>query len=896
MRLLIFACLLLGLATGALSIPPKPLAVANSSADWKTWKADGAWAWNGAFVGGVGNNTWQYATRGEATWQNYTIDCSLRIDTASTRKDPKSEVGGWVWANYGNNANLGGYEAGMILRNTGKQFYRLMFSTVYQEIVLWSPKGGIQQVAPCALEVGKEYSVRVFAAGPMLAVAVDGQRVMSYIDRAAPLLTGNVGLALHEGAASFSKVTVMPAGQTTPKLTPHVADFRFRDWKGLRWAWDGNEPLFVISKDCKGYDVKLVPGYRPQLEMYWHWLNYGEEAFYADVLQKVDVQEEGNQLRFAVLATGRKPYDWLGSRTAVTVTYDPLKNRYTYDHVSDLTIPEGKTLRVVHPLEFTDPCVHGHVGSASPKSITWETPHPWSVYKHVSRKLYKHPHNHYFWYPGFAKPAFLEAKGNYLARDGSGFWALVGDPVANPVLTVQSTTIKDAEYYTELCGWAYDVHMRLYPGKPGAAHTLQPGTHTVTWQLATVDGKQSDTWQKSAGLLACEDPEATLLLYTAGIGHVETFNKVVKWASPFDEYPLGPGSLQDATVGRTDTTSLRLDGPSEATSNVGGSVYSDPVKEKTRYELSAWVKTKNVQGEGPGLRFGGQVYYPIITGTTDWQKIGFVCTPNDPLHTVNFSFINSGAGTVWFDDFQIRELKADEQPTAPIAAAPKPLAFPDALPDRWVTWNSASDAKDPGRTLLDLSRHGNHARLYATAALVDDGGKRALEFDGEKAYATGGNSLFPSPITLSTWVKPAAKLTNDWNMICTGGAWNRAWIFFLFYKVPPYSIDFRPWGTRVYTDGIIKPEVWSHLVVTDDGKTISIYLNGEKVGLNGTKATEVPSTGKPWAAMDGPLTLGTWVYYDNPRSSYKGRLADVAVFTKALDAAAVKALFEAGMK
>jgi hypothetical protein len=896
MRILMLLTVLFGLLAAALAAPPKaasvpakPLAVLKTFADWKTWTADAAWAWNGAWVGGQGDNTWRYATRGDATWKDYSVSFTLRIDAASTRKDPKSESHQWVWANYGNNANLGGYEAGVILRNTGKQCYRLMFSTIYQEVVLWSPKGGIMQVAPCKLEVGKSHAVRVFAGGPYIAVAVDGQRVLSYLDRPTPLLTGGVGLALHEGAASFSNVLVKAETVPNAMYAPHKPDFHYREWKGLRWGWDGNEPLFIISNDCKGFDVKLVPGYRPQIEMYWHWLNYGDEGFYADALQKVNVLEEGGKLRFEVIAVGKKPYEWLGSRTEVAVTYDAKQHRYVYDHVSDLIIPEGKTLRVSHPLEFTDPCVHGHVGSASPKSVTWETPHPWSVYKHVSGKLHKHPHNHAFWYSGFAKPAFHEAKGNFLARDGSGFWALVGDPVANPIMTVQGTNIKDAEFYTELCGWAYDVHMRLYPGKPGATHTMQPGTHTVKWQLTTVSGKQGDAWLKEATLLAAEDPEAKLLLYTAGIGHVEEFDKVVKWASPFDEYPLGPASLQDATVGHGDTTSLRLDGPSEATSNVGGSVYSDPVLEKTRYELSVWVKTKDVQGEGPGLRFGGQVYYPIITGTTDWQKIGYVCTPNQPLHTVNFSFINSGAGTVWFDDFQIRALAKDEQPVAPITAAPKPLAFPDALADQWAAWNSASDAKDPGRTLLDLSRHGNHARLYGPAALVDDNGKRAIEFDGNKAYASGGNSLFASPLTVSLWAKPGATLTNDWNMLMVGGAWNRAWMLFLFYKTPPYSIDFREGNKRIFTDGIVKPDVWTHIAVTDDGKMLTLYVNGAKI-------KEDSSTGKPWTTVEGPLTLGSWIYYDNPRSSYKGRLADVAVFTTALDAAAVKKLYTDGMK
>jgi hypothetical protein len=876
---------LLTLAVAGMAI--KPLATLTGSKDWKAWKADTAWAWNGAWVGGMGTNAWRYAEIGDAKWANYRIDATLRIDTPATRRDPKTQAGGWVWSNYFNNADLGGYEAGLIFRKNGKDFYRLMFSTPFQEVVLWSTKGGILQVVPCALEVGKPVQVRIETVLELLTVTVDGKRLFSYADLTPTMSkAGSVGLGIQEGAASFSNVTVLPYAGPLPQLPAHKADFHIRDWKGLRWGWDGNEPIFYAANDCKGYDVKLVPGYKPQLEMYWHWLNYGDESFYADKLKAITVQEEGPRLTFTVDATGRAPYEWLGSRTRVTVSYDAAQSRYVYEHVSDLTLPEGKSLRINHPLEFTDPCVHGHVGSASPQTATWETPHPWSVYKHVTGALYKQPHNHYTWYPGWGNPAWQEAKGNFLALP-DGYWALVGDPVANPLLTVHETNIKDPAFYTELCGWAYDVHMRVWPGGPKSS-TLGPGTYTVKWQLSTVNGTQGDAWLKQATLLKCSDPEKKVLQYTAGIGHVETFSTVTKWAEPFYTYPLGDATLQDATVGHTDKTSLKIVGPHEATSCVGGSVYSDPVLENTRYEVSAWVKTLDARGEGPGLKFGGQVYVSRLTGTRDWQRIGFVCTPGQPLHTVNFSLFNSGSGTVWFDDFQIRPLKKDETPAAPIAPAPVPVAAADAAADRLFTIDATSDAKDPGRTLLDLSGHGNHLALAGTAAMTDDAGTRVLTTEADKGWASGGYFTFKAPQSFTIWVKPG-KLTNDWNMVATGGAWNRTWMLFLYYKQAPYSVDLRVAGRRLFTDGCVPQDKWTHLAVTDDGKTLVLYVNGEKV-------KEDTSANAPWASVDGPLTLGTWHYYDSTRSGYTGSLANAAYWTVALDPAAVKALDAKGMK
>ncbi|MHB9025899.1 MAG: LamG domain-containing protein [Armatimonadota bacterium] len=864
------------------------LAQLKTAKDWGSWKAGDGWQWNGDWIGGAGDNTWRYAEAGGAKWKDYRMALSLRIDTASTRRDPKWEGGGWVWANYQNNRNIGGYEAGFLLRKGEKDFYRVMFSIPFQEVMLWSTGGGFLQVVPTALEAGKAYQVVAAAQGPHLTVNIDGKPVIDYWDRTAPLLTGGVALGLHEGVVSFSAVTVdaLPQLKLPVQIPAHKANFRFRDWKGGRWAWDGNEPIFLAGNDSNGHEVKLVPGYKPQLMIYWHWLNYGDEYFYADKLKEFNILGEGDTLRFEVIATDKGDKTWLTSRCAVTVRYDAVKNRYIYDHVSDLIIPEGKSLRVNHPLEFTDPCIHGHVGSASPKTITWETPHPWSVYKHVSGALYKHPHNHNTWYPGFAKPAFHQAKGNYLDPNG-GFWALVGDPVANPILSVQESTVKDSAFYTELCGWAYDVHMRWYPVKSG--QTMQAGAYTVKWQMTSVDGKQGDAWLQQATFCAPEDLEKKVLLYTGGIGHVEEFDTTAKWASPYDTYPLGDAALQDITTGHGDKTSLKLDGPRSASSMVGGSVYSDPVHEKTQYEVTAWVKTKDVQGEGPGMIFGGQPYYPLITGTKDWQQIGFVCTPGQPLHTVPFTLTNSGSGTVWFDDFRIRALKKDEQLAAPVAPAIKPIANPDAVKDQLLAWTGKSPANDPGRTLLDLSLHGNHGRLEGTAALVEEDGKTVLEIDGDKGYVTTNTSLdFKPPQTLAVWVKPG-KLNNNWNVIFSGGAWNRAWMIFLYYKQSPYCIDFRAGGKRIFTDGVVPMDKWTHLAVTDDGKTITIYVNGEK-------KKEDTSTGNTWPSVAGPLVLGTRLEYEKPTCGFNGRLATPTLWNRALSADEVKALFDKGVQ
>ncbi|MHB9024578.1 MAG: LamG-like jellyroll fold domain-containing protein [Armatimonadota bacterium] len=845
----------------------------------------GAWVEQDGWLGGQAGGEWTYRAINKTPASNHSVSFDLRIDTASACRTPAWESGGWVWANHGYNRNIGGYEAGVLLRKRGEQFYRVMFSTPYQEVLLWSPRGGFLQVMPWQFETGTVYRISTAVQGPHVTVTIDGKPVIDYWDRTAPLATGGAALGLHEGAAFFRDIRVTSLPALTGAIPPHKANFQFRDWNGAKWAWDGNEPIFLLT-GCYGQEAKLVPGYRAQLNMYWYWINYGGDTFYANKLKDFTLKEEGDRLRFEIIATDKGEKTWLTGRTDVTLTYDAAKNRYVFDHISDLIIPDGHKLGFTHPVEFTDPVIMRHVASGSTQGAQWETPHPWSVYQHVSGALYKLPHNHMNWFPGYGEPAFRTAKGQYLAPKG-GFWALVGDPVANPVFTVQNSSAPDSEFHTELCGWGYDVHMHWYPIKIGG--TLGPGTYRVQWQLTSADGKQGDAWLAQAGFCPAGDMTKKLLVYTGGVGHQERFNKVVLHASPFGEYAWGDAALQDTRTGHGDSTSLKLVGPRSAATTTGASQYTEPVEANTLYEVSAWVKTKDARGEGPGMEFGGQVYVPRITGTTNWRKIGFVCKPNPPLYIVPIRLFNSGSGTVWFDDFRIRPLKKDEQPAPPIAAGPQPLVKPGAPPERALTWSTGSDARDAGRTVLDLSGHGNHGWLDGPAAMVDDNGKPVIEVDGKAGYVTGGHFFFPPPQTFAIWLKPG-KQHGGYCFVVTGGDWRRIWTLCLVGTPGNGHLEFRPWGRHFVLPQVIPPDTWTHLAIVDDGKSFQFFLNGVAAEAKG-KAGDHGN----WAAMPGPLVLGSRLEYGKPSSSgYMGRLTGCGYWNTALDAAAIKALFDQG--
>ncbi len=95
------------------------------------------------------------------------------------------------------------------------------------------------------------------------------------------------------------------------------------------------------------------------------------------------------------------------------------------------------------------------------------------------------------------------------------------------------------------------------------------------------------------------------------------------------------------------------------------SVYIDvPVEKNSTYELSAWIKTENVSGEGRGamLFLKGHPDTPVsegVKGTKDWAqlKVKFQ-TYEDESVRINCLFGGWGTvtGKAWFDDVSLRKL------------------------------------------------------------------------------------------------------------------------------------------------------------------------------------------------------------------------------------------------
>lgn len=844
-----------------------------------------------AWGAGVGTGAWTYRELPDAG-ADLSLAFSLRIDAASQETLPVHELD--RFANYRNQAELGGYEAAAVLRRGPEGEYRFQLSARWQEAVLWSSRGGVLAVRPLPIEAGREYAVRAVARGAYLALYIDGQLLLERWDHTAPLLSGGAALGRKEGQSSFTAAILQPLTAQAEGPPTHAPRFALREWKGLRWGFDGDEPIFVLGMPVEyaasfprssttAFEVKLVPGYAAQAYLPLYLQGY-DEPFALDVLRGVTVQGEGEQLAFQ-LDTEDSAASLRGT-TRVQLSYAAALNVYRYDIEASLTVPAGRTLRTDQPLDVTDVGFLGVVPSASTQGAQWPVSHSGSVYLQQDNQLFQQPLNHVGWYPGYGQLAYWIDKLAFLRPDG-GFWAMTGDPIANPVIQLDESPDRK-QFDAGLCGVGFDLHLRWNPPYEAGARSvvLQPGTYRVRWRLTSAPAQTAGAWASLARYANGARLSSTWLLYTGGVGHTERFDKVVPQASSFGEYPWGPGALRDATVGHGDRSSLRLDGAVNAGSEAGDQRFTEPVLGGTDYEVSAWVRTEGVVGEGPGLVLGGVPYYPGLSGTTDWRRIGVVVHIDEDQPVLPFTLHNSGGGTAWFDDFLIRPLPSGAAPDAGIARAPRPLSSVGApRADLGLLWTPASDVQDRGGTILDLSGHGHHG-LLGGARYVDDGGGRAIQLGGgAQAVMRGHPSTDLGEVaTLSFWVRPGAldtlaiiaaggpqDLYDEWQLIASGG------------EGAPYPLVLRALGQYVSTGPLLQQDRWHHLAISHDGSTLRLYVDGAVI-------REVSAAGRLLrAGGDAALRFGAGAQERELVYPFAGRLGAVRVAPRALSPAEVAA-------
>lgn len=131
----------------------------------------------------------------------------------------------------------------------------------------------------------------------------------------------------------------------------------------------------------------------------------------------------------------------------------------------------------------------------------------------------------------------------------------------------------------------------------------------------------------------------------------------------------------------------------------------------------------------------------------------------------------------------------------------------------------------------DATANANHARNAPFKTVEDGTIGKAARFDGNAALSLPANpSLNVSAgggFTFSAWVKPASLAPNTLLFSHRDGA--NALLIGLDNGVPFAEIDGTASPVRTPASTPLAVNKWSHVAVTADGKTLTVYVNGKEV-------------------------------------------------------------------
>lgn len=194
---------------------------------------------------------------------------------------------------------------------------------------------------------------------------------------------------------------------------------------------------------------------------------------------------------------------------------------------------------------------------------------------------------------------------------------------------------------------------------------------------------------------------------------------------------------------------------------------------------------------------------------------------------------------------------------------------------------------EAGGSGRDLTTQADVARVWD-----DERGGYVAEFPGtpgQRLEATLDSSMLAgdSDYTLSVWAKPAADCPAEGTLLSLGQQSDFREVVFRFKKdIASGTMVLSHWGGALdftnVTASAATQGVWRHYAAVREGSRFTVYVNGVATWTE-TRA------GALGLAAEKPLCLGRQV--DRTDRPFKGRLADVAVWGRALGASEIARLF-----
>jgi len=479
--------------------------------------------------------------------------------------------------------------------------------------------------------------------------------------------------------ATFLLLTVL----CSAAFAAHTPSFSWRirgDANYEQWIYDGDEPIAMF--DNKSLDepmqrlmmfglvpkplflrnLKLEPGGEPLISAVHLFWKSGKIV--TDVLDGLEVKGEGSD-RLTVVFNVSDPWDTISIEQTLTVSYDNDLKSYVYDLKGDADILRPETLHTGKKVrfEFCDPWFNDCPAPAQKMPGMWTGRYQQFAYEDADGGVTSIPHHH------VSNP---QKGGIRLKRDG--YFAAVYEPDGNPVIQIMGDTAEKTSI--GICPWAYDVHLAY---NADASELYAPiKTHIRFFKCPDKKAKQLNAAAKIqiqtttnwGGLT-----EFPVYEPTSTFEKSMSVNKVRE--TELDYWYWRPdgeaGAVWDKSFGRNDSHSLKIEKDTDGLGAwysmcEGQGYFGLPWTPCKGYEVSCWVKTENVKGPGASIGIRSHVpnvppEWPItqskrITGTNGWTKLTVTMgPPQDDTSIVSLHFNQSGSGTTWFDDLEVKMLK-----------------------------------------------------------------------------------------------------------------------------------------------------------------------------------------------------------------------------------------------
>lgn len=579
-----------------------------------------------------------------------------------------------------------GYDFAIIARaeNSGA-FYRIQFSTTWNEVSLWKegepgsdpsapslPSGFFARVkTKTGIRLNRDYKFMLRVVDNKLEFFLNDKNVLSYEDKVLPLKKGGCGLGVFNGADV--QITGLKSGKSNTAVTVKNVkrpDFKVVNWHGSQVIFDGEEPIARQAQGTAAWltDVKYKPGYRAQQAWPFIFDNRDRASAW------VELKATGNTVSGKVKSS-RGSYKYVAGTGAFTLSYDAKNDVYSYDIKVNSTLKkDNKESRVYNhnqvyyaniytynPMPTTDKSVRVNFQNWS----TASAPYQFAIVKLADGALYRWPIRHY--YGGFVKAGY----------SGGSFWSVWNnmklaqdsclifypEKVVSPKTQIVSVGDNKAnENIFDSCCQFWDMHFWYAPVENGKvkkefkAGESFSAHYIVTGCPATEAGKLA----QKAKPLPCFDLSIERPYYVDGVNKFDQGGNVMNTPG---KLTWNGGCRWDKSTGRDDKYSMRMENNASCSVFIG---YNGSSAESKKARISMWIKSDipwNGNGVQIGLegrgRFGGsdrQWGKAIVPSNKEWRQVVY----DIPFPTYNLicvSLRSQGQGKVWIDDFQYEILE-----------------------------------------------------------------------------------------------------------------------------------------------------------------------------------------------------------------------------------------------